>query len=313
VISLKKVKLPLALLLALLLSSNALDGCADRPREKPLDPNSLNRLTRMQGQWDTQEHVYKVQSTRTGIPLRIRGVAMPPSMTLRTWATLTGTESHAIVLGDLPVLQNEVNPILKEVLGLGLVVTAVHNTFLWDDPRIFSIHFQGTGTASDLASAVGRLFQDTASVNPSVSGTSAESSFPSIPFPQGSLDLDLIRRVLWSGEESDGSYRISTGKGTKMKGIELTESMEVNTWLSFSGTSGNAFVNGDIAMLESELTPVLQDLIQANVKIVSLHTHLAQEKPRLYFVHIWGEGKLQDLVMGLKRALMEEKNFRGST
>lgn len=125
-------------------------------------------------------------------------------------------------------------------------------------------------------------------------------------------DLKRIHQFLWKGEFVDGAYHVSTGRGTELSGLSVGESMGVDSWAAFTGNDEAAIVSGDIAMVEHELKDVLHALIQAHINIVSIHTHLTEETPKLMFVHYWGTGRLEALAKGVRAALDVEKNFRGS-
>ena len=105
------------------------------------------------------------------------------------------------------------------------------------------------------------------------------------------------------GEYKDGVYKATFGRTTKMGDVEVGNAMGVNTWAAFAGTDDAAVVDGDFAMLESELQAVLKTLRKADISIVAIHTHMTTEQPRIMFLHFWGVGKPADLATALQAAL----------
>ncbi len=236
----------------------------------------------------------------------MNGVQVTPDLGLTAWMTLTGTQQHAVLLGDIPLREEEVNGVLRSVIDSGIVVTSLHNRFLMDSSRIMSLHFEGLGTQEALSKAMGKLLAD-------ISENQIKIEKPKTIYLdplKSTFNVKTLESLLWKGKMSDGVFRVSVGRGTSLEGQELDEPTGVNSWAAFSGSAEYAVVNGDIATLEFELPYVLKDLIAAKIQIVSIHTHLTQEKPRLIFVHFWGTGKLATLAVGVKAAIWEKEHFQ---
>lgn len=159
-----------------------------------------------------------------------------------------------------------------------------------------------------LASAAGTLFKK-------LSEGTLKREWPPAAKPRaGNLELGPIDQFLWKGEWVDGAYRLSTGKGAVLAGLPVGKSMGVDSWIVFAASGDGAIVNGDIAVLETELSRVLRALVAVpELQIVSIHIHLTRETPRVLFLHFWGHGPVDRLALGVKNALKEEKSFRGST
>ncbi|MBI3543710.1 MAG: DUF1259 domain-containing protein [Deltaproteobacteria bacterium] len=288
--------------LFLLLSAHALAA------SEGLDPAALAKASGFQGQADVKAGTYKISLPRSGLGVAVGGVTVPSAMGLTALASFMGTKEKTVFVGKVPLRENEVNGALSEALHAGFDVTSLHNTFLWDSPRAMSLHFSGSGKQDAVASAVGAFLRKC------LAGgfASAKASAVKLDLRRNALDLKIIHRLLWKGELEGGVYKISTGRGTELDGKEVGESMGVESWASFAGTTERAVVSGDLAMLEFEMKDVLKALIEARINVVSIHTHFIRETPRIMFVHYWGTGPLEKLADGLRAALYAQKNFRGS-
>jgi len=189
-----------------------------------------------------------------------------------------------------------VNPAMSAALDNGLEVTALHNHFFWENPRVMFMHIGGAGDEEKLAAAVGKVL---AKLKEKGEAPAADID------PAGtSLDPKKIDAALGhAGELKDGVYKVTIGRTTKMHGHSMGNAMGVNTWAAFAGSDEKAVVAGDFAMLESELQPVLKALRAADIHIVAIHQHMTHETPRVMFLHYWGIGATGKLARGLKDAL----------
>jgi len=270
------------------------------PTKQALDTAQLEQLTGAKGQLDEKEGVFKVSVPRTDLQLTAAGVKIPPSMGLTSWAAFQGTPGHAMVMGDLVLAQDQVNPVMSVALDSGLDVTALHNHFFWESPRIMFMHIGGMGDQKALAAAIGKVFakmRETA-------GGKGETPSAQIDPGQSSLDASKIDAALGvKGKVDQGVYKVEIGRTTRMEGAQVGTKMGVNTWAAFAGSNDQAVVDGDFAMLESELQPVLKALRGARIDVVAIHQHMTGEQPRIMFLHYWGVGAVQDLARGLRAAL----------
>lgn len=129
------------------------------PEEK-IDPADISKITGFQGTTNQAAGVFKINLTRHDLNVAIDGVKVSPGMGLMAWASFTGTKPHAVLIGEVVLREDEVNGFLSQAIEAGLNVTSLHNTFLWDSPRVLSLHFSGTGSEAGLASSVGMLFKN---------------------------------------------------------------------------------------------------------------------------------------------------------
>src|SRR5216684_2923992 len=220
-------------------------------------------------------------------------------MGLTSWATFKRDGKDDMVMGDLVLLQNQVSPVMDAALDSGLEVTALHNHFIWDSPRIMFMHIAGMGPEQELATAVGKVFaaiQQTAG--------KSERIDAKIDPARSSLDAVKLDTALGlKGQYKDGVYKFAVGRTTRMHDVAMGNQMGVNTWGAFAGSDDKAIVDGDFAMHESELQNVLKALRKARINVVAIHQHMVREEPRIMFLHYWGIAPATDLAKGLRAAL----------
>jgi hypothetical protein len=193
--------------------------------------------------------------------------------------------------------EDEVNPVMSALLDNGLDVTAVHNHFFWEQPRIFYMHVHGTGTAADLA----KRLQPALALIPKP--TAAAAPAPAV----GALDTAaLVKTVGQEGEQSGPVYKITIGRpdiDLRDHGAKINARMGLNTWAAFTGSDADAMVAGDVAMLASEVTPVLKALRSNGINVVAIHHHMTGTSPTIFFLHYYGTGNAAKLASGVRAAL----------
>jgi hypothetical protein len=264
-----------------------------------LDTARIERLTGLKGALNEKEGVFKVNFPRRDIEATVAGTRMIPDLGLTAWAAFTRAGDHTMVMGDIVLLENEVNPVMSAALDNGLQVTALHNHFLWDAPKIMFMHIGGMGDEASVARAVGGVFDKLKEV------VRTKPSMPTanIDPAQTSFDPTGIARALGAaGAMKSGVYKVVLGRTATMDGHEVGAEMGINTWAAFAGSEQLAIVDGDFAMLEGEVQGVLKALRAANISIVAIHNHMIGESPRYVFLHYWGVGPVEDLAKGLKAA-----------
>ena len=276
-----------------------------------LDTARIDEITGLKGTLIEQEGVFKVTSPRTDQKISVDGWTMPPFMGLTSWASFHASgPGKAMVMGDLVLLQDEVNPVLSELLDSGLEVTALHNHFFFDEPKVYFMHIGGEAAGAEpLATGVRRALDKVREVRAKVPAPASGFGAPPLP-PTSTISGKIIEDALGvKGQAKDGMFKVVIGRTAKAAcGCEITKEMGVNTWAAFAGTDDNALVDGDFAMLEGELQGVLKALRKADINIVAIHHHMASETPRFLFLHYWGRGRVDALARGLKTALDTQKN-----
>jgi hypothetical protein len=265
-----------------------------------LDTGRIEQLTGLKGALNQNERVFKVSFPRKDIQATVAGVRMIPDLGLTAWAAFKRAGDHTMVMGDIVLLENEVNPVMSAALDSGLEVTALHNHFLWDSPKVMFMHIGGMGDEEKLAQAVGRVFNKVREVI----RTKPRAPTANVDPAKTSFDPEDIERTLRAtGVLNNGVYKVVLGRNARMGEHEFGREMGVNTWAAFAGSEQLAIVDGDYAMLEGELQGVLKALRAANINIVAIHNHMTGESPRYVFLHYWGVGPVEELAKGLRTAL----------
>lgn len=271
-----------------------------RAADATLDTAKIEQLTGGKGELNAQEGVFKVSVPRIDLAVTAAGVKMTPPMGLTSWAAFQQIDTQTMVMGDIVLLEDQVNPVMSVALTNGLEVTALHNHFFWDTPKVMFMHIGGMGSAETLAGAVGKVF---ATIK-ETSGGKGTVPHAELDPAKTSLDPKPIEEILGiKGQMASGVYKMTIGRTTTMHGHEVGNTMGVNTWAAFVGSDDTAVVDGDFAMLESELQPVLKALRGAGINIVAIHQHMTMESPRVVFLHYWGVGPTRMLATGLAAAL----------
>jgi hypothetical protein len=270
-----------------------------------LDTAKIEHIIGVNGSMNTNENVFKVTTPRTDVKISVDGGAMPPFMGLASWAAFTKQKAgEEMVMGDTVLFQDEVNPVMSVALESGLHVTALHNHFFFDEPKVYFMHVSGSGNASDLATAVHKMWSKIKEIR--AANPQPAKSFGLAPMSAtNSITSKTIEDILGvKGQSNNGMFKVVIGRTTKMPcGCDMTKDMGVNTWAAFAGSDDNAMVDGDFAVSEEELQPVLKSLRHAGINIVAIHNHMIQENPRILFLHYWGRGKAADLAKSFKDAL----------
>ena len=256
---------------------------------------------------DYRSNVLKINIPRNDLKITIDGAATPTPFGFGGWLAMTkGDGGSDVMMGDLVLLEDEVNPVMSALLDNGLEVTALHNHFFFESPRIFYMHVHGHSKADDLARmakpAIDLIGHVPAAHEASpVAGKSAVSA--------GQIDTAKIAEIVGhEGEQTGPVYKITIGRDdlklTEM-GAKINSRMGLNTWAAFFGSDANAEIAGDVAMLAREVTPVLKALRANGLDVVAIHHHMTTTQPTIYFLHYWGTGPAEKLANGFKAALNE--------
>jgi hypothetical protein len=272
-----------------------------------LDTAKIDELIGLKGKLIEKEGVYKVTFPRADVKVVVDGWAMPPFMGLGTWAAFTETKNGAMVMGDTVLFEDEVNPVMSVALDNGLSVTALHNHFFFDQPKVYFMHIAGEGSVEKLAGAVRKIYDTTKAIRGRTAKPAesfATAGAPSLPEKSSIMTAPLNEIFGIQGESKDGMVKFTIGRPARMHGVKLDKEMGVNTWVAFAGADDNAVVDGDFAVTEDELQPVLKSLLKEKINIVAIHSHMTHEEPRILFFHYWGRGRAKDLAQGVKGGLL---------
>jgi len=255
-------------------------------------------LSTLGRQGDFKASVLKVNVPRNDLSVTVAGVKTPTPFGFGGWVAFTkGANAEDVMMGDLVLTQDEVNPVMSALLDHGIDVTALHNHFFWDEPRMFYMHVHGHGAAADLA----------ARLKPALDMI-GKSAAPAAPAAVSStLDTAKIAQIVGRpGDQMGSVYKITVGRddlSIKEMGATINARMGLNTWAAFVGTNESAAIAGDVAMLAGEVTPVLKSLRGSGISVVAIHHHMTGTEPAIYFLHYWGTGPAEKLATAFKGAL----------
>ena len=269
-----------------------------------LDTAKIDNLTGLKGKLNEKEGVYKVTFPRDDVKVVVDGWKMPPFMGLGTWAAFTETKNGAIVMGDTVLFEDEVNPVMSVALDNGLSVTALHNHFFFDTPKVYFMHIEGQGTTEQLASAVRKVYDKVKEIH--AANPQPKDSFGAAALPEkNSISPEPLNKVFgMSGEANNGMVKYTIGHAATMHGVKIDNAMGVNTWMAFAGSDDNAIVDGDFAVTEDELQSALKAIRVGGIHIVAIHSHMMHEQPRILFFHYWGRGPAKKLAEAIQGALL---------
>jgi len=293
---LQPVKRTILILCACLVSFGIPAVAQDVPADYQEVLKSLDR------KGDFKAGVLKVNIPRNDLKMTIQGFSTPTPFGFGGWIAMTkATDGSDVMMGDLVLLQEEVNPVLSALLDNGIDVTALHNHFFWDDPHVYYMHVHGMSKAADLARRVKPGLDLIGKVKPeAVSPASTTGT---------ALDTAKLAKIAGhEGEQTGPVYKITVGRddlGMREHGAVINARMGLNTWAAFVGTQEDAAIAGDVAMLENEVTPVLKALRKNGLDVVAIHHHMTGDRPVVIFLHYWGRGPAEKLATGFKAALDE--------
>jgi hypothetical protein len=263
----------------------------------------------MKAKPETSDGVVKVSFPRDDVKVDVDGWAMPPFMGLTSWIAFTPGEKpgvEAMAMGDLVLFEDEVTDVMRTLLARGVHVTALHNHFVFDKPKVYFLHLEGEGTLD----AVARGARAALDASKAIRAKSREprDRFEGKPVPaKSAIDPAKIEAVLGLRPATkDGMAKVVVGRSASVKaacGCTIGKAMGVNTWAAFAGTDDDAVVDGDFAVTEDELQPVLEKLTSSGVHVVAIHHHMVGEQPRILFLHYWGRGTSDALARAVKEAL----------
>ncbi len=291
---------PIALLsAAVFLGGSAALGGA----ELGFDPALIETITGLKGTRFDAEAVFKVTSPRKDLPVTVDGWKMPPFAGLTSWAAFrAGGAADAMVMGDLVLFEDEVNPAMSAALDHGLAVTALHNHFFFDQPKVYFMHIGGEGTVAGLAGGVKAALEAVSKIR-AVRPEPARQ-FGASPLPaESNISAGPIETLFEAkAQQNAGMLKFVFGREVTMEcGCMATKELGVNTWAVFAGSDDNAVVDGDFAVLERELQAVLKSLRAGGINIVAIHHHMIGETPRMLFLHYWGRGSAGSLAAVLQK------------
>ncbi len=281
---------------AMLLSLVSCTG--DHAAIQELDFEQIRQITGVEG--TINDGQYKISVPQPSLDVTVDGFKIIPAMGLTSWAAFASAPEGATVMGDLVVLETEIGAVEGALVEAGLTVTALHNHFVRDNPKVMFMHIGGVGPAAQLARGVRKALDEIERMRQGRDSSAASSV-------ESTFDTQEIDRILGhSGGLNNGVYKVTIGRPDVElvdHGVEVTSFMGFNTWAAFQGIPERTAVAGDFVMLEHEVASVIQSLVKNNIEVVALHNHMVHEQPRVFFLHYWGVGPSKELSEGLREAL----------
>ena len=269
--------------------------------QTPADYDAV--LTTLGRTGDFKDGVLKVNIPRSDLKVTIAQRSAPTPFGFGGWVAMTkGSDGSEVLMGDLVLTEDEVNPVMSALLDNGIEVTALHNHFFWEQPRIFYMHVHAMGKAADLA----QRLKPALALIPKPAAAPAAPSAPAAAAPPPLDTAALAKAIGHEGEQTGPVYKITIGRddiGLREHGAKINARMGLNTWAAFAGTDADGMVAGDVAMLASEVTPVLKALRSNGINVVAIHHHMTTTSPTVFFLHYYGTGAAAKLAAGVRAAV----------
>jgi hypothetical protein len=253
--------------------------------------------------------VYKVGFPRTDLRVSVHGVAIKPGLALGSWAAFIGTDDNAMVMGDLVLLEDELNPVMEKLRLAGFEISAVHNHLIDETPRVVYMHYMGHGAASQLATSL-RAALAVSKTPLEKPATAAEEATP--PAWVKTVEDSVGRKgafkggVLSYGVPRAQAITLATAKDPLgiMDGMKVPPAAGVAEAINFQAAdSSSVATTGDFVLTAEEVNPVISELQAHHILVTALHSHMLTEQPRLFFMHFWGVGSPESVGAGIKAAL----------
>ncbi|PWU08047.1 MAG: hypothetical protein C5B47_05265 [Verrucomicrobia bacterium] len=269
----------------------------------PLETVKIEQLTGLKG--TSQDGVFTVTAPRSDIPVTVDRWSMPTFMGLTSFAAFTHSKLGAAVVGDIVLFEDEINEAMHAALDHGLAVTALHHYFFYNEPNVYFMHISGEGPAENLAGAVGKIFAAIKAIRAANPAKPARASGLTVLPGKSSITAAPLEAIFGiKGESKDGMFKVIKGyKAVLPSGIELNKEMGLTTWIAFAGNDDDALADGEFAVRQKELQPILKSLCASEINIMAIHQHMLEEKPQYLFLYFWGRGKATEVATALKKAL----------
>jgi len=246
--------------------------------------------------------VHRYGFPRTDLSVTLDGVAIKPALALGGWVVFKPAHDGVMVMGDLVLLETEINPVMTKLIGGGLEITAIHNHLLRGNPYTFYMHVVGHGDAVKVASAIREALA--VSKTPLAPASASGGAAPAIDLDTAQLDQIIGVK----GQANGGVYQFGIPRRDPIteSGMQIAPAgpMGVATGINFQSTgNGKAAITGDFVLAGNEVNPVIRALRSNGIEVTAVHTHMIDEQPRLFFLHFWANEDAVKLAQGLRAAL----------
>jgi hypothetical protein len=243
--------------------------------------------------------VYKAGFPRTDLHVSVHGLAIKPGLALGSWAAFTGTDNNAMVMGDLVLLEDELNPVMEKLRSAGFEISAVHNHLIDETPHVVYMHYMGHGAASQLAASL-RAALAVSKTPLEKPAAAAEDAAP--PAWVKTVEDSVGRKGTIKGGVL--SYGVPRSDSITLDGMIIAPAAGVAEAINFQASdTGNVATTGDFVLIAEEVNPVISELEAHHILVTALHSHMLTEQPRLFFMHFWGVGSPESIGAGIAAAL----------
>jgi hypothetical protein len=244
--------------------------------------------------------IYRVGLPRTDLKVTLDGVELKAGFALGSWLAFEKMGEEGMVMGDLVLTMDEVNPVMTKLAAGGIEVTALHNHLLRNQPFTMYMHVLGHGDPVKLAAALHAALAE--------SKTPLAAAAPAQP-PPIDLDTAALDQMLGAkGTNNGGVYQFGIPRAEPIKegGMDVPPPMGSANAINFQPTGGGkAAITGDFVLIGKEVNPVLKALREHGIEVTAIHNHMLDDQPHLYFMHFWANDDAKKLAEGLKAALAQ--------
>jgi len=242
--------------------------------------------------------VMKYSWPRRDLHVAIGTTKIAPALALGSWAAFKATGAQTMAMGDLALLESEVNPVIRELQSGGFEIMAVHNHLLGESPRILYVHFMGHGEEAALARTLAGALEKTR--------TPRESTVSAIPSPEETKVFDAFQTAIGrKGSMAGTVLQIGVPRRDPIMdgGMDIPPAMGMSESINAEASGGHIATTGDFVLDAEEVNPVIRELQSHGIEVTALHSHMLRESPRLFFMHFWAVGSPDKVGEGLKAAL----------
>ncbi len=243
--------------------------------------------------------VFKFSMLRSDMNVQIENVTVDPALVLGSWVAIKKEGNTSMLMGDLVLTMDEVNPVMQNLQKRGIEQTALHNHLLWESPRVMYMHISGHGDPVFMAKAINETL--------ALTKTPVNTSISAKPMNNSKLDTDMLNKTIGAkGKYSGNVYQFGIPRKETITdaGMKVPTSMGLATGINFQPLdNGNVAIAGDFVLTADEVNPVIKAMGNNNISVTAVHNHMIHEEPRLFFLHFWATGDQNKLASGLKEAL----------
>lgn len=244
--------------------------------------------------------VIRFSMPRKDLHVMLKGTAIKPGLALGSWAAFKKMDKDSMVMGDLVLTEEEIEPVMRRLQEGGIEIAAIHNHLLGEQPRILYMHIASRGDAVTMASAIHDALALSKTPGPDAAGTPAAGELIGI-------DQKKIEEILGrSGKVNGGILQFGVPRAETITegAMVVPPAMGVATAINFQPTEdGKAAITGDFVLLGKEVNPVMKALREHGIDVTAVHSHMLTEEPRLFFMHFWANDDAARLAQGLRAAL----------